>query len=172
ALAGSPDGYVDLVSLDITAGFVTVQLNSPTPPDNATGVSPGVVLGVTLQDGTAALNNSSVQFAYDGSPVTPSIQKTGANTRVQYDPPGLLASLSTHTYKVAYNNAGGATANTTNQFTFTVAPWVNINLGAPIQLETFDSVGEGALPSGWSVQNFTDPVVPGNDLNDVTSDSY
>ena len=50
ALAGSPDGYVDLVSLDITAGFVTVQLNSPTPPDNATGVSPGVVLGVTLQD--------------------------------------------------------------------------------------------------------------------------
>src|SRR5439155_22362884 len=36
AQAGSPDGYVDLVSLDVTAGFVTIQLTSPSPANNAT----------------------------------------------------------------------------------------------------------------------------------------
>jgi hypothetical protein len=172
AQTGSPDGYVDLVLLDVTSGFLPVSLNSPSPADNATGVNAGAVLSVVLQDGTQPLNNSSVQFLYDGSPVTPTIQKSGTSSTISYDPPGLMPSLSVHTFAVAWNNTGGTVPNTTNQFTFTAGPWVNINLGAPIHLETFDSVAEGALPSGWSVTNSTDPVVAGNDLNDVTSDAY
>jgi hypothetical protein len=172
AQAGSPDGYVDLVSLNVTAGFVAVSLNSPSPANNDTGVSPGTKLSVVLQDGTQPLNTNSVRFFYDGTLVTPSIQKTAASSTVSYDPPGLLPSLSVHTFAVAWNNTGGAVPNATNQFTFTTAPWVNVNLGPAIHLETFDAVAEGALPAGWSVQNFTDSVVPGNDLNDVDSDSY
>jgi len=45
ALSSQPDGYVDLVSLDITAGFVPVQVASASPVNNAVGVSPGAVLG-------------------------------------------------------------------------------------------------------------------------------
>ena len=167
------DGYVDLVSLDITVGFNPIQVASASPANNATGVSPAAVLSVSIQDGTAALNTSSVLVWFDGSPVTPDIQKPGATTSVQFDPPGLLASQSTHTYAIAYNNTGGATANTTNQYTFTVAPWQNINLGAPLYLETYDEVAEGALPSGWSVANFTDPdFVVGLNLNNYHSDSF
>ena len=50
---------------------------------------------------------------------------------------------------------------------------MNVNLGAPIHLETFDGVAEGALPAGWSVANFTDlDTVPGHDLNNFHSDSF
>src|SRR5882672_670604 len=171
AVVNLPDGYVDLVGLDVTAGFVTVQLNGASPANNATGVSPGAVISMVLQDGTQPLNTNSIQFMYDGTPTTAVIQKSGANTTVVYDPPGLLPALSVHTYKIAFNNSGGATPNATNQFTFTVAPWVNINLGNSIFLESFDSVAEGALPSGWSVTNFTDVHTPGSNLNDVLSDS-
>ena len=173
ALSGSPDGYVDLVSLDVVSGAVSIKLTSAVPANNATGVSPGAVLGVTLADGTAALNNSSVLFWFDGSPVTPVIQKPGNSSIVQYQPPGLMAALSVHTYQVAFNNAGGATPNTTNEYGFTVAPYVNVNLGPPLYLETFDELAEGALPAGWSVANFTDPdIVPGPDLNNFHSDTY
>ncbi len=173
ALSGYADGYVDLVSLNVSAGSVPVQLTGADPVNNATGVSPAPALSVTLEDGTAVLNTNSILFRYDGSPVSPVIQKSGTITTVRYTPPLLLAPLSTHTYQVAFNNAGGGTANTTNQYTFTVAPYMNVNLGPPIYLETFDGVAEGALPAGWSVQNHTDlGSVPGYDLNDFRSDAF
>jgi len=173
ALHGSPDGYVDLVSLDVVAGFVTIQVASASPANTATGVSPGAVLGVTLGDGTAALNTNSVRFWFDDSLKTPAIAKLGTTTTVQYQPPGLLTSLSQHSYQVAFNNTGGATPNTTNRYTFTVAPYVNVNLGPPLYLETFDELAEGALPAGWSVTNFTDlDTAPGYDLNNFHSDAF
>ena len=67
-----------------------------------------------------------------------------------------MASLSQHSYQVAFNDTGGATPNTTNRYTFTVAPYVNVDLGPPLYLETFDELAEGTLPAGWSVVNFTD----------------
>jgi hypothetical protein len=170
---GSPDGYIDLVSLDVTAGFLPVQVTAAAPANNATGISPGTALGVTLSDGTAPLNTNSVSLALDGLPVSPVIQQSGGSTTVQYQPPALLAALSAHTYRVAFNNSGGATPNTTNQFTFTVAPYVNVDLGPPLYLETFDGLAEGALPAGWSVTNFTDlDTVPGTDLNNFHSDTF
>ena len=47
-----------------------------------------------------------------------------------------------------------------------------ITLPSPIVRETFESVDEGKLPPGWSVQNFTDDGTAGEDLNDPKSDSY
>jgi hypothetical protein len=84
-----------------------------------------------------------------------------------------MASLSQHSYQVAFNNTGGATPNTTNRYTFTVAPYVNVDLGPPLYLETFDEVAAGALPAGWSVTNFTDlDIVPGDDLDNFHSDTF
>ena len=154
------------------AGFVPVQLTLATPANNALGVAAGVIVNATLTDGSVALNTNSVQVTFDGLAVVPTVQKSGATTTVSYDPPGLLAPLSAHTYSLAYNNNGGATPNVTNVYAFTVGPWVNLNLGSPIHLENFDAVAEGALPTGWSVTNLTDSHTPGNDLNDILSDSY
>lgn len=171
ALAGSPDGYVDLVSLDVAAGFVPIQVTIA-PTTNAVNVAPDMALSATFQDGTGALNTNSVQLSFDGSPVTPVIVKNGAVTSVTYDPPGLLASLSTHTYKLAYGNAGGATPNTTNQSSFTVGPYVNYVLPAPLFSENFDSTAEGSLPVGWSETNNTTITDPNFDLGDLNSATY
>jgi len=171
ALAGSPDGYVDLVALDVTAGFVPIQVAS-SPTTNAVNVTPDAVVSATFQDGTAPLNTNSVQLSFDGSPVTPVVVKNGPTTSVTYDPPGLLASLSTHTYRLAYGNAGGTTPNTTNQISFAVGPYVNYTLPAPLFSENFDSTAEGSLPVGWSQTNNTAIPDPNFDLGDLNSASY
>ena len=56
--------------------------------------------------------------------------------------------------------------------TLTLRAQVQITLPAPIVRETFDTVEEGKLPTGWSVQNFTDSLNAGEDLDDPKSDSY
>jgi len=173
AMSGSPDGYVDMVSLDVTAGFVPIKVASASPATNAIGVSPGAVLGLTLTDGSSPLNLNSVLFSYDDLPVTPVLQTISGGTAVHYQPPALMASLSHHSYQVAFNSTGGATPNTTNRYSFTVAPYVNVDLGPPLYLETFDELAEGTLPGGWSVTNFTDlDTVPGPDLNNFHSDTF
>jgi len=171
ALAGSPDGYVDLVSLDVVAGFVPVQVTS-SPASNAVNVIPDAIVRASFLDGSAALNTNSVQLTFDGSPVTPVIVKNGLTTSVTYDPPGLLASLSTHTYKLAYNSIGGATPNVTNEYSFTAGLYVNYTLPAPLFNENFDSTAEGSLPAGWSQTNYTDVTDATLDLGDLNSASY
>jgi len=171
ALSGQPDGYVDLVALDVVAGFVPIQLTS-SPASNAVNVTPAVIVNATLQDGTAALNTNSIQLMFDGSPVTPVIQKNAGSTTVTYDPPGLLAPLSTHTYSIAFGNAGGATPNTTNQSTFGVGLYANLILPAPLYSENFDTTPEGGLPTGWMQTNFTEVTDPTLDLGDLNSASY
>jgi hypothetical protein len=85
---------------------------------------------------------------------------------------GGLASLSSHTYKLAYGSTGGATPNTTNQVLFAVGPYVNLTLPAPLFSENFDSTAEGSLPAGWSQTNYTDILDPNFDLGDLNSASY
>ncbi len=172
-LSGSPDTYVDLVKLDVINANETTILDSATPADNASNVSPAVVTSVTLRDLTTQVNTNSIHFSFDGVLVSPSsVSKSGPITTVQYVPPGILPPLSAHTYIIVWSDNGVSIVTKTNQFQFTVAPYVNITLGPPIYLETFDSVSEGSLPSGWSVTNLTDVDVPGYDLNDVHSDAY
>ncbi len=181
ALVNLPDGYVDLVKLDITTN-ATVSVTSATPPDSATDVHPATAATVVLQDGVPApiLNTNSVQFRFDGMLVSPSIQKAGGVTTVQYDPPGLLAALSMHNYEIAYNNTGGATPNTTNRFSFTVQNYYNILLPAPIYLQDFETTAEGALPTGWTNLSFSaipdptcDPMAPDvGGLQDLNSACY
>ncbi len=167
----SPDTYIDLVKLDV----ININDNtflSATAPGNLSGVSPDVVISANLQDANNQVVTNTIQMSFDGSPASPAIQKAGAVTTIQYDPPGLLAPLSSHTYQVVWSDNEGTPVAKTNQYSFTVAPYVNINAGPPIFLETFDEVAEGSLPAGWTVSNSSDSDLPGADLNNFHSDSY
>jgi hypothetical protein len=172
ALSGAPDGYVDLVSLDVIVAPVLISIASAAPATNAVNVGPNAIVNVVVRDGTPTLNTNSIQSSFDGSPVSPSIQKSGTDTTIQYDPPGLLAPLSTHNYRIAFNNAGSAAPNTTNQYPFTVGPYVNVTLPAPVRFEDFNSTPEGGLPAGWTQTNYTDVTDGGFDLADLNSASY
>ncbi|MBI3853222.1 MAG: hypothetical protein HY298_23475 [Verrucomicrobia bacterium] len=172
-VSGSPDTYVDLVKLDVINTNETTLLETASPTDNQPGVSPAVLINVGLRDVAKTVNTNSLQFSFDGSPVTPTIQKSADLTTIQYDPPGLLTALSTHTYRIVWSDNGLPVTTKTNQFQFTVGSYVNLNLGPPIYLENFDALAEETLPAGWSVANSTDlDVIPGNDLNDFRSDSF
>ncbi|PYI83692.1 MAG: hypothetical protein DME26_14585, partial [Verrucomicrobia bacterium] len=85
SVSGAPDGYVDLVSLDVVdTGLVIPTITSADPPNNAVGVGPVVYLSVSLQDRTTAVNTNSIQLFLDNILVSPSVQKVGTNTTVQF----------------------------------------------------------------------------------------
>lgn len=169
--SNSPDTYMDLVKLNVINANDNTFLEATTP-GNATGVNPDIVISANLRDANNQVVTNSIQMQFDGVSVTPAVQKSGTLTTVQYDPPGLLAPLSSHTYKITWNDDEVPAVAKTNQYAFTVGTYLNINAGAPIFLETFDEVAEGSLPSGWAVTNSTDSDLPGTDLNNFHSDSY
>jgi hypothetical protein len=142
------------------------------PAAGATQVSPGVVVEVTIEDAETAVKPDTVKLWFDGSEVAAQLAKNNATNVVSYDPPGLLAALSAHSFKLVYGDTGAPTTYKTNEYQFTVGDYVNRVLPAPVYLETFDRVQEGELPVGWQVVNYTGEVTPGLDLMDPNSDSY
>jgi hypothetical protein len=170
--SGTPDTYVDLVKLNVININVTTALESAVPADGTPNNGPAAAVVVTLRDIATQVNTNSIKLRFDDNLVTPTMQKSGTLTTIQYSPPSVLAPLSSHTYSVAWDDNGVPVASKSNQFQFAVAPYVNLTTGPPIYLETFDGVAEGSLPAGWSVTNATDIDVPGTDLNDFHSDSY
>src|SRR5262245_10354979 len=103
---GAPDGYVDLVSLDVVdTAVATPIVASANPPNNAVGVGPVVNLSVALQDRSTAVNTNSVQLFLDNNPVAALVQKAGTNTTVQFAA-GLLGALAPHNYKIVFGDNG------------------------------------------------------------------
>jgi hypothetical protein len=170
--SGTPDTYVDLVKLNVININDTTILETAGPGNGSSNNGPASSVVVALRDISTQVNTNTIKLRFDGGLVTPSIQKAGTLTTIQYSPPSLLAPLSSHTYSVAWSDNGVPVTTKSNQFQFVVAPYVNITTGPPIYLETFDGVAEGSLPAGWSVTNATDSDIPGLDLSNFHSDSY
>lgn len=157
SLGGAPDGYVDVVSLDVTdAGAQTPTLTTAIPPDNAVGVGPVVDIGARLQDRSTAVNTNSIRFFLDNNLVSPSIQKTGAETLVQYAA-GLLPSLSTHTYRIEFSDDGTPPTTQTNEFRFTVAEYLTLpeTLRSPLGSE--DTAKPGFDVRVYQIDTLADP---------------
>ncbi len=148
------------------------QVSSFSPTNGTVGVSPAIIATAIIVDGTTAVATNSVQFFYDGLLVAPTITKNAGLTTVTYSRPGLLEPSSSHTNKLIFADDGATVTWQTNIAAFTVGAWSNKYLPEPLYLETFDAVAEGALPSGWSVTNYTDTDVAGYDLNDAHSDAF
>jgi hypothetical protein len=153
---------------DASGPFVALT----SPGDNASGVAPSVIISATIQDGTTKLATNNIEFFFDGVKVTPTLATTATNATLTFDPPGLLAALSVHTFSVVYRDTSANPVIKTNNFRFTVTDYNNIVLPAPIVFENFNSVPEGEIPAGWTAINFTDDGTPGLDLNDPHSESY
>jgi hypothetical protein len=143
SLAGAPDGYVDLISLDVVdAGVGTPTVASANPPDNAVSVGPVVNIGITLRDRSTAVNTNSIQLFLDSNLVLPTIQKVETNTIIQYAA-GLLPALSTHTNRIVFSDDGTPVTTQTNQFRFTVADYLTLpaSLGSPLGSEDTSKPG-------------------------------
>jgi hypothetical protein len=169
AVAGQPDGYVDLISLDIRASTDTAPaLTQAFPAHNAVNVDPLVTVAVTLQDRATAVNTNSIQFSFDNVLVSPLIQKVGTNTTGQYNP-GALASLSTHTYRVVFSDNGVPVTTKTNSFQFKVAAYPTLPSSERTALGTEDATKPGFNVRVYQVDTLTDPAADQVDLEDDIS---
>ena len=142
-----------------------------TPSGGGVGAEP--VIHLEIKEFVTKVKDGSVRLSFNGAPVTPTVSKAGDTTSVDYDPPGLLPSQSVNSYTLIFTDTGTPPASVTNAYTFTVVKYRNVELPAPIYLETFDTAVEGSLPNGWSETNLTTSLEPGViDLSDYNSDSY
>ena len=178
-LSGSPDTYVDLVKLDVeTVALVLPSVTSLSPV--GTNTPPNAVVAVALQDGSTHVDTNSVQLLFDGLPVSPVILKSGLDTTITYDPPGLLPPLSAHIVRTIFGDDGAPANKQTNEFSFAVLDYYNVLLPAPIYLETFDTTPEGGVPPGWTQVSYSaapdlicDPSSPDiHGLQDLNSACY
>lgn len=151
---GLPDGYVDLVALDVTDATVsTPSLKSASPENNAIAVGPLVNLVVTLQDGSTTVNTNSIQLCLDNAPVSPVIAKTNDTvTLVRYDA-GLLPALSQHDYQIVFGDSGSPAVTQTNRFHFTVADYLTLPAGLASPLGSEDTSKPGFEVRVWQVES-------------------
>ncbi len=169
AVSGQPDGYVDLVSLDITASTDTAPaLVQAFPANNAINVDPLVTIGVTLQDRATAVNTNTIQFSLDNVLVAPSIQKSGTNTTIQYTP-GALAALSSHSYRVVFSDNGAPVTTKTNVFQFKVGDYPTLPTGQRTPLGSEDAAKPGFNVKVFQVETLTDPAAAQINVEDDIS---
>lgn len=137
SVGGAPDGYVDVVSLDVVDAALTVPaLISATPGNNAVGVGPVVNLAVTLQNRVTSVDPASIRLFLDDVSVTPVISSSEGNTLITYSA-GVLPALSAHTYRIVFGDTGTPSFKQTNSFSFTVANYLTLpeSLGTPLGSE-------------------------------------
>ncbi len=168
---GGIKSYRELASGPVLAPAITAL--APTP--NATGVSPSTGLTALIADGSTALASSSIKLSRNGADVTSgaTITKAGNITKVTYKPSTLPDPLSVEHYILSFDDATATGGKRQAAIDYTLAPYANYVLPAPIWFEGFDGVAEGSLPTGWTVYSpFTGSGTGVEDLADPGSDSY
>ena len=161
AVNGQPDGYVDLVALDVIDTTVgTPSVKNAIPEDKAIGVGPLVNLTVVLQDATTAVNTNSVRLLLDNVQVPATIQQTNTSTTLVTYAAGLLQALSQHDYKIIFGDTGTPSVFQTNQFRFTVTDYVTLPSGQSSPLGSEDTTKPGFNVTVYQVDNapLTDPL--------------
>jgi hypothetical protein len=144
SVGGAPDGYVDVVSLDVADASLSLPtVTSAVPSDNATGVGPEVQIRVNIQDRVTAVDSSSIRMYLDNRLVAPQIEKVDAsNTSVAFNT-GVLPALSAHTYQVVYTDLGTPKVTQTNSFQFTVADYLTLPVALRVPLGSEDATKPG-----------------------------
>ena len=91
-----------------------------------TNAAPGFAYSATILDGAASqLVPGSVRLKLDDMLLSPSVDKVGAVTTVNFAAGGLLRSGSTHTYTLTFDDNAGSPASYTNQVNFTVQSYTS-----------------------------------------------
>lgn len=158
AASGAPDGYVDLVSLDVVDTTLTAPfVASAEPADNAINAGPVVTLKVGLADRATSVVTNSIRLYLDNSLVPALIQKAGTNTTVTYSA-GLLPTLSAHSYSIAFSDNGTPASTQTNTFHFTVANYLTLPAASGSPLGSEDATKPGFNVSVYQVEPVSDPV--------------
>lgn len=157
SVGGAPDGYVDVVSLDVADASLSLPtVISAVPSDNASGVGPEVQIRVLIEDRVTAVDPFTIQMYLDDRVVAPEIEKLpNSNTSIAFNT-GVLPALSAHTYRIVYTDLGTPKVTQTNSFRFTVADYLTLPVALRVPLGSEDSTKPGF--NAWAYQ--VDPGEP------------
>ena len=147
-----------------------VLSSTPVPGQNPT--RPDAPFDATITNGVTQVVAGSIRLSLNGSLLSPTVTPLTQSAAVSYRPPAPLPSGSSNLYRLVFSDNAVPSRSYTNDIPFIVGQYIPIQLPAPLYQENFDAVGEGALPAGWTVENFTTPLAPSVDPNDPTSDFY
>jgi hypothetical protein len=118
--------------LNITTATVSGAYVSSKSPASQ-GANPDAVVRIQLQN----LSSPTVAMTFNGDTVTPQVSQAGATTTVTYDPPGFLASGSTHAVSLTYEG------NRTFAYNFSVIDYPTIPAGAAVPANTVNTALSG-----------------------------
>ena len=151
----------------------SLRLKELIPGDGQNDITPDVVFNAVIEEGSGAqLDQASVELKFDGETVVPSIGKDGTLTTIRFDPAGLLAPNSDHLFEFTYSDNQTPPETKIFQLNFSVKDYPILTEARVLHKEDFEGISPGELPTGWSVENFTTPLIPGEDFHDHTSDAY
>jgi hypothetical protein len=99
------------------------QVTAVSPADGESGAPAVYSFRATISNGETAVVPGSIQLKLDGVAVSPAptISPAGEMTEVSFQAPGLLASGSTHTYALSYNDTAVPPSSYTKEVRFTAA---------------------------------------------------
>jgi hypothetical protein len=144
-------------------GFTDPVLIDSDPAASDANVIPEPAFAATIRDGGRSVAPATVQLKLNGVAVAPApvVAKAGTDTTVAFQGTGLLLSGSANKYTLTYSAVGAPARSYTNEIPFVVAAYRDLQLPAPLYLETFDTTAEGSLPPGWTQTSYslvTDPA--------------
>jgi hypothetical protein len=169
------DGYTVLASESFSIpapAASTPRLLSITPTDSATNVHPFVQFKAVITNGVSRLVASTAVLKLDNAAVIPGVQEQDGLVTITYSTPTALPAGSAHEYVLTYSDNASPANNFTNRGAFTISPFINLSLPAPVFFENFDSTDEGKLPAGWAVTNYSDIPDENVDPQDLNSKFY
>jgi hypothetical protein len=173
---GSQNIAVDDIAFAQAAELLPPVVIASAPSGGQTSVAPEIAFRAVVKDGDFQVATNSIQLAFNGNDVSPSISvvKTNNQTAVSYQAPGLLPSGSTNRFTLRFEDNAPSPKGYTNQVQFVVAGYSNMQLPAPFVFEDFNSATEGGLPAGWSQTNYTDVSLSDAnlDLGNLDSTAY
>ena len=164
--SGAPDGYVDLVSLDVVdITSLAPRVVSATPANNAANEGPVINISVTIRDNVTAVNTSSIRLYLDNNLVTPTIQSAPPDTTVTYAA-GLLPALSAHSYAIVFSDNGTPPTTQSNLFQFTVADYMTLPTAQRSALGSEDTSKPGFNMRVYQVDAVTGGTVAQSSLTE------
>jgi hypothetical protein len=87
-------------------------------------VSPNEGVHVSITDGATPISGGSIALILDGAAVSPTIAKSGAVTKVDFNPPSPWGPKSAHTASIQFTDGS---LKVTNSWSFTVQPYISLD---------------------------------------------
>ncbi|HKQ38323.1 MAG TPA: hypothetical protein VJ063_09610 [Verrucomicrobiae bacterium] len=112
--------YLVLVPTEAAELPPYVSIVSPAP--GSVNVAPETAVNISIVNRSTAVDVSSLQLYFDGADVTSAstVDSTESGASVSYDPPGLLATNSTHTVRLVFSDNAATPQTFTNDWQFRV----------------------------------------------------